>query len=231
MAEEEEAAAEVVAAREKVVLRGSTFDTHFEVGQIPVAGGVSFSSIILVGELDPRLVVCLPLAVWNGKVAQRLFPSKGLLKPVACSLACCDVGSREPIDGDIAVRAWFGFSSTGLEETINFGREEGPDHMFEVGGLGEPVLPDARAMVEVYNKRFNQYHTAESGMGDGGGGEPAPLGGKTDRMAKIEAGMVRPFAQEDCQPFPPQPHSFSWARGQNFLEASDGDFEDFGHTG
>lgn len=221
--EEEEAAAEVVAAREKVVLRGSTFDTHFEVGQIPVAGGASFSSIILVGELDPRLVVCLPLAVWNRKVAQRLFPSKGLLKPVACSLVCCDVESREPIDGDITVRAWLGFLSAGLEETINFGREEGPDHMFG-GGACLPLqwwkcttrgsintrLQSQAWEMEVEERQ--RHLVAKQTDGEDGGGH-----GSTSRR------LFDLLHKKTVSPSRPSLTALSWARGQNFLEASDGD--------
>ena len=104
MAEEEEEADPVGSARDHVAIRGATLDTHFELGQIPVAGGTSYSSIIAVAELDSKLVVRLPLAVWNRRVANRLLaPQGGLTKPIACSLAACDEESRERVAGEVSV--------------------------------------------------------------------------------------------------------------------------------
>ena len=57
MAEDEEVVDPIGSARDHVVIRGATLDTHFELGQIPVAGGTSYSSIIAVAELDSKLVV------------------------------------------------------------------------------------------------------------------------------------------------------------------------------
>ena len=198
--EEGEEADPVGSARDHVAIRGATLDTHFELGQIPVAGGTSYSSIIAVAELDSKLVVCLPLAVWNRRVANRLLaPQGGLIKPIACSLAACDEESRERVAGDVSVRGWLGLLSPALEASIIYDRDAEPDHSFGFGSLGEPLIPDAEALAEVFNERFNTFHTAESA---GGGNPPGARDGpvevaEPDRMAQLEATMLK--MQENVQ--------------------------------
>ena len=95
MADLDGAEAEEPALQDCLVLKGTVFDTHYEVGQLPVGDRSSFCSAILVGEADERFVVCVPLAVWSKRVISRLLPAKTLAKPIACKVEACDEESRE----------------------------------------------------------------------------------------------------------------------------------------
>lgn len=188
MAEEEETEP-LGSVREKVVVKGATVNTQYEIGQIPVAGGASFSPTILVGEFDTQLLVCLPLSVWNRRVANRLLPSKGLSKPVACSMVACDEESREQAADGLEVQSWIGVLHSSLEEGITFDRDLDPDHNFGVGAHGENLVPVAHALAEVFNERYS-FQTATStaeapGLPNGG-----TVGQNQDRVSQLEASMA-----------------------------------------
>lgn len=93
---------------------------------------------------------------------------------------------------------WLGLLSPALEAGITYDRDGEPDHSFGVGGLGEPLVPDAEALAEVFNERFNTFHTADSAGGNPPGARDVP--GEVvepDRMAQPEATMLN--MQENLQ--------------------------------
>ena len=118
MADLDGAEAEEPALQDCLVLKGTVFDTHYEVGQLPVGDGSSFCSAILVGEADERFVVCVPLAVWSKRVISRLLPAKALAKPIACKVEACNEESREVSENGKTLKVWVGLLSPELEKQL-----------------------------------------------------------------------------------------------------------------
>ena len=171
-----------VPVRERLVVLGATYDTHYEVGQLPLAAGVSFCSAIAVCEIDGKILVCVPGEVWNRKVANRLLSPRLLSKVVGCSITACDEETREPVDtaDGGSMKVWLGLLSEDSEALLDFGREDPPEHNFGLGAAGEPLVPLGQALQELANERFS-YQTAESDLGSTGG---------KSRLDKLEATMI-----------------------------------------
>eukprot|EP00435_Cladocopium_sp_Y103_P017455 s2486_g4.t1 len=181
----DEAEDEEPTLRDRLVLKGTVSDTHYEVGQIELPAG-TFSAIIAVGEAaDVKILVCVPFEVWSKRVVSRLLPIKALGKPIAYSLEACDEESRELLPDGRTIKVWMGILSTELEEAVVFTRVEPPDHAFGVGDESKPLVPSARALAEVLSERFAFQSAAESQERD-----QQRRAGEGDRLDAIEASLL-----------------------------------------
>ena len=172
---------EALVARSKGGGQGTTADSLYEVGQIPLADQNQFTAIIPVAVVEDKLLVCVPGGAWSKKVASRKLPPQALARPVACSVVWCDEDTRSPGDTESNMRVWVGMLQPTMEEFIRFDREDEPDITFGlVEGRG-PAVPLAAALAEVCADRFT-FMSADSGGGGRSQGQ--------DRLDRLEASLA-----------------------------------------
>ena len=97
-------------------------DEDFPVGcfEIPAADSSDPSSvaIVVVAELDHRLVVCVPYHSWHRILNKRVLPPRALAKPVLLELPCTD---RADSDTEVAsFKFWLGILAPEFEDYIVF---------------------------------------------------------------------------------------------------------------
>eukprot|EP00434_Breviolum_minutum_P030991 symbB.v1.2.027409.t1/scaffold2802.1/size122644/5 len=138
---EEVGAAHRQQLRSLTVLSGDTglSDPTYPVGffEVPVGDLTQKVGIILITEVDNRLVVAIPFLAWHRTVAKRVLPEKSLLK---ASVVSADSLSFDPDE------------------------EEPPDVWFDQDGPHR--LPQAESLVQVADQLF-AFQSAASEPGDG----------------------------------------------------------------
>ena len=110
-------------------------------------------SIICVAEVEERLLVAIPSAVWHRKVRNRLAPPDLLKKPVAI-LAASQSHDDPEAAGDQEIRLWLGLLATKYDEDISYGEEFEVQHLFGADSAGNVVVPFAQALVAAARDHF-----------------------------------------------------------------------------
>ena len=64
---------------------------------------------VVVGDVQGKLLICLPAAAWHRKVAKRTVPRGFLSKVIAAAVAAASVADRAVEIPGQAVRVWLGF--------------------------------------------------------------------------------------------------------------------------
>ena len=160
--EEEE---EVPETPQPVVLRQCTLitgdpkevDPDFPIGLFEVPVGeppeIHTSAIILIGEVEGKLVAALPFAAWHRVAAKRLLPNGSLLKPIAVQAEFVD---RAPGAGEASavLKVWLGVLAPDFEGNVTFDatvETTTPDVSFD------PDLPTGFPTAESLAALFDQH--------------------------------------------------------------------------
>ena len=119
--------------------------------------------VILITELQERLLVAVPHPVWNRAVPKRVLPSTALMKPTLVEVKMAYLTSpKDEIDSYIKV--WIGFWKPELIEELHTHVEECEfDFFFHVTPEGEYVIPAARSLLAVAQEHF-AFFSAEEGV-------------------------------------------------------------------
>lgn len=167
---EEVGAAHRQQLRNLTVLSGDTGqpDPTYPVGffEVPVGELTQKVGIVLITEVDNRLVVAIPFLAWHRTVAKRVLPEKSLLKASVVSAVFED----RQLEGLAAVlparKLWVGILSPDFEDSLSFDpdEEEPPDVWFDQDGPHR--LPQAESLVQVADQLF-AFQSAASELGDG----------------------------------------------------------------
>ena len=135
--------------------------------EVPVGDLTQKVGIILITEVESRLVVAIPFLAWHRTVAKRVLPEKSLLKASAVSAVFED----RQLEGLAAVlparKLWVGVLSPDFEDSLSFDpdEEEPPDVWFDQDGPHR--LPQADSLVQVADQLFAfQSAVSEAGEGD-----------------------------------------------------------------
>lgn len=138
--------------------------------------------IILVAEVESKLLVAIPFNSWNRLVRLRLLPPNSLSKVVSVAVAATEADHRELVVDNIYIKVWIGFLNPAFEECI--GLPESGDlevSAFPTEDEEEGFLPFGEALVAVADEKFS-FLTAESGGGDG-------MDQTQNKIAALEAGL------------------------------------------
>ena len=175
MDQEPEEVEEVPETPAPVVLRQCTVitgdqkevDPEFPIGLFEVAVGelpeINTSSIILIGEVEGRLVVAVPLTAWNRVASKRLLPTGSLVRPISVQAEFID---RAPGAGEATAvkKLWLGILAPEFEAHVTFDSSVEtitPDVAFD------PTLttgyPTAESLAALFDQHF-AFASATSGL-------------------------------------------------------------------
>lgn len=178
-----------VVLRRCTVLNGDTdnIDPNYPVGLFEVADGageVKLITVILIGEVDHRLVAVFPLAAWHRNLARRQLPPGALVKPVKVTVGFTD--REEDPDGEPQPReVWVGLLGSEFESSVIFDPQEEtlePDLPFD--SASPTFLPTAQSLVELFDHQFTV--SATSGLDPPGQAAVLPSSPLDQRLQKLE---------------------------------------------
>lgn len=158
-----------VVLRQCTVITGDQkeVDPEFPIGLFEVAVGelpeINTSSIILIGEVEGRLVVAVPLTAWNRVASKRLLPTGSLVRPISVQAEFID---RAPGAGEATAvkKLWLGILAPEFEAHVTFDSSVEtitPDVAFD------PTLttgyPTAESLAALFDQHF-AFASATSGL-------------------------------------------------------------------
>ena len=87
--------------------------------------------MIVICEIDNKLLVGFPSQIWHRAVSRRSIAPKCFSKPLHVSVSAVFSQDRgAPLDEDINLNVWVGFLSPDAEHLIEFGAEGDADIVF-----------------------------------------------------------------------------------------------------
>eukprot|EP00434_Breviolum_minutum_P008447 symbB.v1.2.007452.t1/scaffold445.1/size204899/15 len=181
-----------VVLRRCTVLNGSTeeIDSNYPVGLFEVAdsaGDVKLISVILVGEVENRLIAVFPLAAWHRTLARRQIPAGALVKPVKATVGFLD-RETDPEGAPQPRKVWVGTLGADFETCVIFDAEEEslePDLPFDTAG--PDFLPTAHSLVELFDQQYSV--SATSGLDPPGQAAVLPSSALDKRLQKLEESL------------------------------------------
>ena len=145
----------------------TNFDFPFGKLVSEVGAGSPSVRICFVGELENRILACIPASAWNRKTNKRALAPGLLTKPMSVQILACGQLDRENPSGEETMKVWLGFLETAAARLVEESTlDEDLDHEFEDG-----FLPYAQALVEVAQEHYSFFsasehpHVGENGSG------------------------------------------------------------------
>lgn len=141
-------------------------DSDYPVGlfEIPLEDDKILAiAVILVSEVEGRLVCAVPASAWNRILSKRLLPPGSIIKPLSVTV---DFINREP-DGDeepAAQKVWLGYLSPDFESHVVFDtsiENIEPDEPFD--SRGPLYLPEASSLAAAADQHFSFVSAASGG--------------------------------------------------------------------
>ncbi len=119
-------------------------------------------AIVLVAEVDHRLVAAVPESAWHRTVARRQLPPGCLLRPVSVIVEFADraVGAPELTSQQ---KVWLGVLSPDVEDHVVFAPEETGEPDLPFDQSGPQVLPTAASLAAAFEQHFG-FASATSGL-------------------------------------------------------------------
>ena len=145
---------------EPFVLADSKVNLDYHLGTIvseSEEGGPTVR-VIFVGELQSKLLVCIPGGAWHRKTVHRSIPTKFFQKPAKVSVSASSEDDRKVVDDAVVLPVWLGFLSPELAllvETSTLEDEVGVD--FQDGRL-----PHAEALHQLAQDHFSFFSACEA---------------------------------------------------------------------
>ena len=145
----------------------TTFDFPFGKLISEVGGGSPSVRICFVGELENKILACVPGSAWNRKTNKRAIAPGLLTKPMSVQVLACGQLDRENPSGEETVKVWLGFLENAAAQLVEESTlDEDLDHEFEDG-----FLPYAQALVELAQEHYSFFSASEHPhLGAGGSG-------------------------------------------------------------
>ena len=170
--EEEDLEGEELAPRDAMVVNGGVTEMDYPIGLLRCrvdgdGDSECWCEIAVVTELNDRLVVCVPGAVWHRRAQGRVLGRSALSKATAVDVGACLAEAREELVPN-ALRAWIGLLHPTFEGGVAFSSTSQADYAFGVDSHGQALLPHAGSLAAAAAELF-QFETAESGGPDAQG--------------------------------------------------------------
>ncbi len=172
---------------EPFVLADSKVNLDYHLGTIVSEsedGGPSVR-VIFVGELQSKLLVCIPGAAWHRKTVHRSIPTKFFQKPAKVSVTASSEVDRKVVDDAVTLPVWLGFLSPELALLVEASTStDEADVDFQDGRL-----PHAEALQQLAQDHFSFFSANEAApisAEEAGGSGSQDL---SSRMSQIELVM------------------------------------------
>ena len=141
---------------------------------------------VVVGDVQGKLLICLPAAAWHRKVAKRTVPRGFLSKVIAAEVAAASVADRAVEIPGQTVRVWLGFCEGEAEQSIQV-IDGVPSVSFGSLPTGDLLVPFAEALALLWQHQVagnvsTPVHTANEGAD--------PQGSVPERLASIERALA-----------------------------------------
>lgn len=177
---------EVSDPRNQLVTSGDSVDFEYELGIFESTEPACFCSIIVVAEVDSRLLVAFPEGAWHRKRAKRAINPNSIAKAVQVSLKPASAADREQPESSASLKVWLGILNPEFEGQVSFGNREEVSVTFPETEPGVYVLPYAQALVAVARDHFT-FLSAESGIAPPGL-DPVPV--LQQRVQQLEGAIA-----------------------------------------
>lgn len=177
---------EVSDPRNQLVTSGDSVDFEYELGIFESTEPACFCSIIVVAEVDSRLLVAFPEGAWHRKRAKRAINPNSIAKAVQVSLKPASAADREQPESSASLKVWLGILNPEFEGQVSFGNREEVSVTFPETEPGVYVLPYAQALVAVARDHFT-FLSAESGIAPPG---LDPVPGLQQRVQQLEGAIA-----------------------------------------
>lgn len=139
-------------------------DFEYPVGLFEIVDGESVTAVavILVSQLESRLVCAFPFSSWNRIAAKRVLPAGALLRPTSVQVEFVDRAS--PSEETVFLqKVWLGVLPAEFESLVAFDssvEQVDPDIPFD--SRGPTILPSAAALAAAFEQHF-AFASATSG--------------------------------------------------------------------
>ena len=139
-------------------------DFEYPVGLFEIVDGESVTAVavILVSQLESRLVCAFPFSSWNRIAAKRVLPAGELLRPTSVQVEFVDRAS--PSEETVFLqKVWLGILPAEFESLVAFDssvEQVDPDIPFD--NRGPTILPSAAALAAAFEQHF-AFASATSG--------------------------------------------------------------------
>ena len=174
-------------------------DYNYQVGVLEAGDPNLLVALVVVAEVDHRILVAVPEQAWHRKRARRTLPPDSLQKVVSVLVPGCLDDSREVPEDQPNFKVWLGLLTREFEEQVEFGGDRAPTIRFPVREDGLDNLPFAQSLVEVAKDHYT-FFTAESASG-----AVPDAGNVGQRLGVLEQSLQA--IQESLEKLQPQPSS------------------------
>ena len=158
---------------------------------------------VVVGDVQGKLLICLPAAAWHRKVAKITVPRGFLSKVIAAEVAAVSMLDRAAELPGQTVRVWLGFCEGDAEQSIQVS-DAAPSVNFGALPNGDLLVPFAEALALLWQHQVSGTATTPLHTANEGTEAQASL---PERLASIErtlAWLVSPSGAGLDLPAPPQ---------------------------
>eukprot|EP00439_Symbiodinium_sp_Y106_P047550 s2100_g6.t1 len=154
---------EALSARDCSAVGENFVDPHCPLCLLPCGSDAEGLPVLVhclvVGEVQGKLLVCLPAASWHRKVAKRTIPRGFLSKVFGAEVVVAALSDRATEAAGQTARVWLGLCEGSTESTIQVSDE---DTTVPFGALpaGELVVPLVDALVDLcaaWRRRLDPY--------------------------------------------------------------------------
>ena len=174
-------------------------DYNYQVGVLEAGDPNLLVALVVVAEVDHRILVAVPEQAWHRKRARRTLPPDSLQKVVSVLVPGCLDDSREVPEDQPNFKVWLGLLTREFEEQVEFGGDRAPTIRFPVREDGLDNLPFAQSLVEVAKDHYT-FFTAESASG-----AVPDAGNVGQRLGVLEQSLQA--IQESLEKLQPHPSS------------------------
>lgn len=174
---------------------GATAKKHYELVHLEFAsadGPITINLIpIAVVTAEARLLVAAPEASWSKHPAGRLFPSRGLQKPILVEVAAATMEEPEEALAEESIKLWVGLLDPKLEKKLKAGGSMHPTaDVWDVES--EPgLIPHGPSLAEVAEDHFAFLSAQSGGEEDPELAEVAEDEKVGDRLQRLEQMMEK----------------------------------------
>ena len=181
---------EALSARDCSAVGENFVDPHCPLCLLPCGSDAEGLPVLVhclvVGEVQGKLLVCLPAASWHRKVAKRTILRGFLSKVFGAEVVVAALSDRATEAAGQTARVWLGLCEGSTESTIQVSDE---DTTVPFGALpaGELVVPLVDALVDLWEQQLGGGVSTPMRTGTEGT-DPQP--GLPERLASIEKALV-----------------------------------------
>ena len=180
---------ENLGARDNFVVSGTgEVEPEFAIGRLDSPEPAKSCSIVVVGEVEGKLLVCVPGLAWHKKANKREIARNALSKAVAVLVPSCLEDDRHNPVGPPDMRVWLGILKSDYEELVTYAHDPATAYViFPTDDAGCTKFPYGQALMEVSRDHFTNFFSAESELPPGLDGLADP--GVEKRLGALEEGI------------------------------------------